>query len=233
MQYHRHLYIYLLSIMFFCANNQTQAQLPFKRLRVDINLLGNFSWFNNNNSFGALGASIEPKFSITKNWSIGLLAGVKMHLNPLKNMNLLKQKIMIGTAQNSTPGMLFQYQFTNDFHLLSSHSIRPYIGLGLGAVTNKPLGKNFIFKTQNGNNEKGIAKDNDLKIFFIISPRFGIDIWHIRINMVYDIIALSTKQLEFDGQINMDGKQIPIKGNHPSYNHLTGQVIFYFGGGKR
>lgn len=213
------------------------SSLPYKRLRLDLNLLGNFSWFGNNNSFGAFGVSVEPKYSLTKHWSVGFLAGMKFRFNPLKNMDLLQGSAgrnSVGQVQSSIPALLFQYQLTGDFHLMSSSFIRPYLGLGLGALTNKSLSKTFAVLTKAGSEAVGAANENDLRAFFMVSPRLGVDLWHFRINIVYDLVFSSASQLNFGGTAAIDGSTLSrVIGKYPSYSSLTGQVIFYIGGGQK
>lgn len=229
------LYRYLLIFGFICLSDLSFAldELPYKRLRLDLNFLGNFSWFNSNSSFGAVGISIEPKYSITKHWSLGILSGLKLRFNPLRNMNLLQQNTAIGSMEGSTPALLFQHQLTADFHLMASKTVRPYLGLGIGVLTNKPLGKTFLLLTKSQKIQEGTANENNLRAFFIVSPRLGIDIWHIRVNLIYDIIVSTKQQLSFKGKIPLNGqKSSEIIGTRPNYNNLTGQIIFYLGGGK-
>lgn len=244
-------------------------QLPYKRLRFDLNFLLNFSYFKNSSialdfngknpkipSFAGLGLSLEPKYSLTKNWSLGLLIGVKSRLNPLNNMEVFHKKSPIGKVSFSAIDLLSQYQFTSDFHLRASQKIRPYLGLGIGLGVNKPLTipqlrdlnpvlNIFGVLKNDGNIAIGyINKDNfNAKYFFILSPRIGIDLWHIRFNLVYDFVVNTKKQLEFKGTIfnkeainqlsnNINQLFSEVTGIRPSYSNLTGQIIFYFGGGK-
>lgn len=221
-----------LNSAFAQKNNNDEEPLPYRRFRIDLNLLGNFSWFGGNNSFGGVGFSVEPKYSLTKHWSVGLLAGMKLRFNPLKNVDLLQANTSVGKIQSSLPALLFQYQFTGDFHLLTSSPIRPYLGLGVGVLTNKPINQAFNVLTKGGNSVAGNANKNDLRAFFLLSPRFGVDFWHIRVNVVYDWVV--TGEQKFGAQAAIDGNNLSqVTGKYPQYSSLTGQIIFYFGGGRK